>query len=211
MLFRSVYNEGGLVNIENGKFEANKATDGGAAENSGTMNVVDTAFDKNTSSQNGGAITNSGEINISNNSSFTSNTSQNNGGALHNTGNATITDSSFSSNTAQNGNGGAIYNSGTLNINATENHTTDFSGNTANGQSNDIYNDGGTINFGGKGEINVESGIAGDGSIVKDDSSVLNISGKTMNTQVQQQLITEKSFIPKTMQMIASLAERRQL
>ena len=174
----AVYNEGGLVNIENGKFEANKATDGGAAGNSGTMNVIDTAFDKNTSSQNGGAITNSGEINISNNSSFTSNTSQNNGGALHNTGNATITDSSFSSNTAQNGNGGAIYNSGTLNINATENHTTDFSGNTANGQSNDIYNDGGTINFGGKGEINVESGIAGDGSIVKDDSSVLNISGK---------------------------------
>ena len=95
------------------------------------------------------------------------------GGAITNNGTLSLSDSVFSNNTADKL-GGAIFNDkkGSL-ILAGENT---FSGNTANGVGNDIHNDG---KLSIAGDITLDGGIKGTGSIVFDAGSSLTA---TLNT-----------------------------
>ena len=49
------------------------------------------------------------------------------------------------------------------------------------GELNDIYNDNGTVEFGGSGTNSIESGIAGSGDIIKTGSGIFNIGGDNKN------------------------------
>ena len=152
----------GTINIGNNVlFSNNKAqTDcGGAITNVGTITIGDNAtFEQNSSVGDGGAIYNSkrGNITIGKNVTFSNNTEQLNGGAIHNEGILTLIDGGTFINNSANGTGGAIYlyndniteipNSRTVNLIAKTNNI-EFTGNTANGVSNAIHSNGGTINL----------------------------------------------------------------
>ena len=79
--------------------------------------------------------------NVIHNSSFVGNIAYNNGGAIHNESRLVISgNTEFSGNTAKGSCGGAIYQLGnSLELNAAENETISFVGNTAAGKANDIY------------------------------------------------------------------------
>ena len=130
----------------------------------------------------GGALYNSGNLTISNESSFTDNsaiaqgTSNNltltaQGGALYNSGTANISGTTFSNNsvTATGGTaqGGAIYNAANAVINISN---STFTGNTANGSANDIYfAQNSTMNVQQGGDVTINSGLA------SDDNTAINI------------------------------------
>lgn len=176
-----------IMNITSGTFVKNHDVSGGGAiyNNGGTVIINSSTFgsanvnDANYS-PNGGAIFNKGSSTISN-STFSNNSATTNGGAIYNASGytATIADSIFNTNTATTS-GGAIYNAGTLNIQATNNNTTSFTGNTANGNSNALYLAGGTVNLnaGTNGTITFNDAIA---SSV--NTNVININqGGTLNS-----------------------------
>ncbi len=118
-----------------------------------------------------------------------------NGAVVNNVGGAvTVTDSTISNN-ATDGKGGAIYSKGgTVTLNAStknvvfkENYhqlapqpvNPDEAGNTkaAAGVKNDIYLEQATLNVNGSNNTVIESGIAGDGTIVKNDAGTLKLAG----------------------------------
>lgn len=167
---------------------------GGAAYNTGTLSFNNTIINDNyvEGSSNsfvfGGAVYNSNTLNITNSTlkgnhvdaMFTGA-----GGAIFNAdgANATIKNSiledNYISQEAQVGHGGAVYNAGTLNLEGTS-----FRNNTnRTGELNDIYNssENSTINFNSSGTNNILSGIAGIGTINKNDSGILNLGGKNNN------------------------------
>ena len=132
----------------------------------GSLSIDNAIFDGNEAAKEGGAIASiyNGAITISN-SSFTNNKAGTNGGAIY-VGKADNY-AGFDGTLTESSNGGILNLSGT-NI---------FSGNTANGQSNDIYNTG-TINV--SGNLTLDGGIAGTGIVNFLDKSVLTINlGKT--------------------------------
>jgi predicted outer membrane repeat protein len=110
---------------------------------------------------------------------FKNNTVSNNGGAIYNAGGLVVINegASFTNNSAGE-NGGAIYNADILNLTAHSENSISFSGNTANGVANDIYNTG-TINIDGAGDVNIDSGVAGSGKINKSGFGTLNINGNS--------------------------------
>ena len=139
-------------------------------------------FNGNKSKSDGGAIAyEKGNI-TSNiiNSTFTNNTA-NNGGAIYNgIKNLEISNTIFDGNkTNDGGKGGAIFNGveGTINFQTETDKDINFVENVANGQGNDIFNEG-TINIKGNGKINVTGGIAGiSGAIISNNGSILNLGG----------------------------------
>jgi fibronectin-binding autotransporter adhesin len=92
-----------------------KATDGGAIDNFGTLNIQDATLSNN-SATNGGAIDNESGATLAISNSTLSNNSATSGGAIYNTGTgvANVTDSTVALNNATSG--GGIYNAGTLMI-----------------------------------------------------------------------------------------------
>ena len=138
-----------------------------------TINIGENAVFSNNI---GTAIRNNGSLTFGANATFSDNesTSTNEAGALRNTGTATFDGASFVHNKT-NSQGGAIYNkSGAmLNLNANSGDVV-FSGNTANGLANDIYNAGTVaLNAASGKTISLAGGIDG-------DAGTLNITGTGM-------------------------------
>lgn len=101
------------------------------------------------------------------------NTAEGNGGAIavHN-GGLNITGSTFTGNSSGSL-GGAIFAATTVNISGST-----FSGNKDSNGANDIYvAQGGTVNFTGAESTTISSGLAGVGTVNKDSSAALNLSG----------------------------------
>ena len=157
---KSIYTENGLEGIRVGTFEGNpqqldinnvssfKGFNSAVINNGGNVIVNGTTFDSNLSTTNGGAIqNNSGNVEINGGSSFVNNSATVNGGAIYNGANGTLT--------LKTDTGKDIL----------------FSGNTAT-NGNDIYNDGGTINMQGSGNVEIDS-IAGTGNIVSSSGLIL--------------------------------------
>lgn len=98
----------GTVNISDGIFKGNSATDGGVIGSfgKGALNITGGKFEDNTATDTGGAIRTKVKSNIEG-ATFRNNSAKK-GGAIYSQGVATVTDSTFSSNEAKN-QGGAIY------------------------------------------------------------------------------------------------------
>lgn len=190
----------GTITINNALFKDNytKSEDnslsflyGGAIDNAGNMTINNSILSGNysngTTDQSialGGAIHNSKTLTI-NNSVIRGNTIHSDyyadGGAIYNAENAeaTVRNSLIESNTVsskvQYSAGGAIYNAGRFIIEGVtlrDNHDKD-------GELNDIFNAStGTLVFSSGAVTNIESGIRGEGNIIKQDSGILNLGGK---------------------------------
>ena len=188
-----IYNSGTLT-LDNNLFKQNSSTGnaeafGGALynETGGNVTINNTVWEDNTVSgaqSGGGAIYNLGTMTLdggtfSGNSGIGSENSY--GGVLYNgtSGHITIKNAILASNriSAPTGEGGAVYNAGRLIF---ENSTLRDNTGKA-GELNDIYNDNGTVEFGGSGTNSIESGIAGNGDIIKTGSGIFNIGGDNKN------------------------------
>ena len=138
---------GGTIEISNSLFEGNKSTDSNGIifnETGGNITISESIFKNNSVSDghSGGAILNVGSLTITN--SFFEGNSADYGGAIDSfLGTIEITNASFVNNSAA-GKGGAIYNeAGTINFTADENGGVLFKDNTADsGTGNGIYNAG---------------------------------------------------------------------
>ena len=139
--------------------------------------VVETADDSESSVKDGsGSVVhlNNKDANVTiTNSIIKNNTAKGNGGAIaaHN-GGLNITGSTFTGNSSGSL-GGAIFAATTVNISGST-----FSGNKDSNGANDIYvAQGGTVNFTGAESTTISSGLAGVGTVNKDSSAALNLSG----------------------------------
>ena len=120
-----------------------------------------------------GAIYNDGNLIIGKNALFSSNFSEDYGGAIDNkTGTITFRDGVKFLNNSTDGTGGAINNSNILNLIANTNNV-EFTGNTTNGISNAIHDNGGTINLWASENADI---IFNDRITSEDEASVLNIN-----------------------------------
>ncbi|MCL2798956.1 MAG: OmpA family protein [Endomicrobia bacterium] len=170
-------------------FSANKAnTSGGAIFNTTSSSISFTGsaatFNGNIAQQLGGAIYNfnSGNINFTGvTAAFAGNTADT-GGAIYNGANSSVImegEGTFTGNKAVNGNGGAIYNAGLLELSAASGKSILFTGNSAGGQGNDIYNTvQGTIMITGSGTVTINDGISGLGLIEK-SAGIFNVNGNS--------------------------------
>ncbi len=118
---------------------------------------------------------------ILDNVNITSSTSNSNGGAIHNTTSESllINGGTITENLSKGGVGGAIYTEDDMTI-----IDTDFSANTDKNGKNDIYIEGEdtVLNIITQNkDVNISSGIAGDGTVNKIGSENLNLSGKNDN------------------------------
>ena len=134
----NVNNVGNSTDENSKGFNGFSSNAGGAIYNyRGTTSITDSTFTGNEANYGGAIYNDSGTATITG-STFTGNSATQHGGAISNSDTATITDSTFTGNEAKYG--GAIYNySRTANIIANESDTT-FTGNTAGGVSNALYN-----------------------------------------------------------------------
>lgn len=185
----AIYNRGGTLTVTNGTFQNNNTTegDGGAIINAlkGTIDNITGVFTNNTASNRGGAIYNSNGSTIDNiTATFEGNTADK-GGAISNAGTVNIADSTFKNNISTNKDegvlgGGAIHNMAGAIINFSGSNV--FEGNKANGQLNDIYNNG-TINVKENSHLTLDGGIsehaAEDGKIVFEDKTTLTVNSGT--------------------------------
>ena len=184
-------NSGQTLNVNNVGSEGSDGfngfvySQGGAIDNRGTATITGSTFTGNTSGRNGGAIGNIAIATITD-STFTGNLAAY-GGAIFNSDNTattTISDSTFTGNSA--GYGGAIFNNlGTVNIIANESDTT-FTGNTANGVSNALYNLNydvdavANINAAGEHRVVFNDGIDGEGFSIAENIININNTGVKM-------------------------------
>lgn len=165
---------GGDINIRNNAvFNANSANYGGAIDNEtgSRITIWDNAVFSSNSANYGGGIYNWGEIETIREAVFSSNSAIY-GGAIYANDDSTTTilhGAKFINNSATS-KGGAIYNAGELNLLAYEGNI-EFSGNTANGISNAIHDNGGIIDLGtGIGDI-----IFNDRITSENNTSIINI------------------------------------
>ena len=165
---------------------------GGAIYNIGTLTINGGTINNNYGEGGSGTLVRGGAI--YNNNSLTINDTiiRNNhvdsdlggeGGAIFNdtNGDLTITNSIVENNNVNNapfGEGGAIFNYNIMKIsNSTFRNNYD-----RNGELNDLYNNStGIIEFNSDGITNILSGIAGTGTIDKNDSGILNLGGINKN------------------------------
>ena len=159
----AISNNRGELSVSNTTFDGNTAKDGGAVYNGngGNISEISGIFTNNTASNRGGALYNSGTGTVSNiKGTFRANRADK-GGAIANagtsaTGKITITDSTFIGNEAVTA-GGAIHNMKEGELSFSGDNV--FSENTANGQLNDIYNNGSiTVEEGG--HLTLDGGIS---------------------------------------------------
>jgi len=126
----------------NNSWTNSSSTNGGVANNSGELTVLNSVFSANSASGNGGVIYNNSNATVTG-SFFVSNTADK-GGAIYNNGTTTITGGKFNSNTATTS-GGAIYNNTAKTLSLTN---TNFTSNSSvNGGA--VYNLGTTTISGG--------------------------------------------------------------
>jgi predicted outer membrane repeat protein len=184
---RTIFNEnsaktkGGAISSVNGKFNigeyssfnGNSADIGGAIANTGELTIKNNAtFNQNYAGNDGGAIFNNlGSIVIGDNAQFKYNSARK-GGAVYNAGVLEIQNGAFFTENTVTEVGGAIYNIGILNLIA-DTDNIEFTGNTANGKSSAIYDDGGTINLWASENADV---VFNDRIESTDNSSELNIN-----------------------------------
>ena len=146
-----------------------------------TLNVEGTMSISNFQSESDGGFlyNDGGTINIENNVTLSLNSATNGGAIYNNNGTVNIQDGvTISSN-----DGGAIYNDhGTINIIAKPNNVV-FTGNTANGTSNAIHDNGGTINLWANYSAYKDISIIFNDRITSEDSSsVMNINSPDIST-----------------------------
>lgn len=123
----AIYNDGGMLTVDNSVFRSNTAEISGGAidNNSGTLTLNESHFDSNTAAGAGGGLRNYGPLTVTS-SSFSGNAAGSRGGGLSNeNGPTVISGTVFSENTAET-EGGGIYNEVNLSI-----VTSSFTGNTA--------------------------------------------------------------------------------
>jgi len=136
-----IYNDGGMLTIENSTFSGNSAGIGGGIFNGGTLTVINSIVSGNSAtSDSGGGIHNNGALTVQN-STLSNNSAEYCGGSLTNGGVLTVISSTISGNSTDLGNGGGICNGRVLTI---QNST--LFGNSA-------YYGGGGIDSGGIGAI----------------------------------------------------------
>lgn len=212
-------NEGTTTTIKNSKFNNNSAVNGmgGALANSsnaengstegfsGKMSLTDTAFSGNTA-RNGGALWNGAQWTVDitggsfdNNSAVTpaDSTLSAQGGAISNSGALNISGVTFSNNKTD-GLGGAIYNTktggGAGSITFTGTNT--FSGNTAAGKPNDIYNAGTITVAGGTTTLNSGLVLAENGTVTVTTGGTLDMaSGSTLDMGNGTLTINDGTFV----------------
>lgn len=137
----SLVNAMSVVNVENVRFENNKAKDygdygyGGAVYNTGFMTIADSVFRNNYAKTLGGAIYNTREL-TSVSGSFISNTAGEFGGAIYNAETIQSLNADFEKNSAISS-GGAIYNTEII-----SSVIGDFTGNYSGQRGGAIYNEG---------------------------------------------------------------------
>lgn len=165
---------GGDIDIgNNAVFSSNSSSLGGGAidNENGRITIWDNAVFSSNSANYGGGIYNCGEVETIREAVFSSN-SATYGGAIYASDNSTTTilhGAKFINNSATS-KGGAIYNAGELNLLAYEGNI-EFSGNTANGISNAIHDNGGIIDLAtGIGDI-----IFNDRITSENNTSIINI------------------------------------
>ena len=194
----AIYNVASVGNI-NGEFTGNIATDdGGAIYNNDTITTIESAVFSGNSGESGGAIYNNGTIDsiigTFDNNDSTATLSFYGGGAIYNAGVIKALTGDFIGNTTT-GSGGAIYNNGTINILSTADRGVEFSNNTANGDSNSIYNYyNKTLNFNADSANNI---VVNDG-IINQSGAIINInmtgtgdSGNTIATNAPTNGVVE--------------------
>ena len=184
----AIRNKGHFGGITDVLFNANTSGAGGAINNQAVIeNITGTTFSSNSvlvgeDAQQGGAILNSGTIGLVATSEFSGNQAGTNGGAIANVAvdaddapSVTLQNVRFLSNVAGE-HGGAIYNgdAGTVTLQGDN----VFSGNTAGGARNDIYNDGQIVIA--DGVTRIGSGIDGNGTLVVNSAGTLNIGATTV-------------------------------
>ena len=188
----SADNTGASVDITDSTFTGNKALgtttstfkNGTITLTGGNGGALDNHFYKSDAKSDAAYVANS---------TFKENEAKN-GGAIYNNGTADskgnvaslyLADSNFADNVASDF-GGAIYNGGTLALAGTNT----FTGNTAGGSANDIYNNG-TLNI-VSGETTIDGGITGAGALTIANGATLNIGRATIS---QQTIILEGTLI----------------
>jgi len=139
----AIQNQSAILNIDNVTFRGNysETAGGGAINNDGTLWNIDPGT--------GDYVATSVTSTIQN-STFENNHAYQDGGAIYNNGGIlNIIDSTFTGNHVDTGQGGAIYNTGNgvLNIQATANGITSFTGNTDGYGSNAIHMANGILNL----------------------------------------------------------------
>lgn len=125
-----IIKQGVTVNIKNLTLKNGKASDGGAINNKGTLNITNCDLTANTATSTtlgGGAIYNTGTLTITG-STLSQNRAYGGGGAIYNAGTLTVTSSTMNQNTGDI-NGGAVFNTGSKAILYVKNST--FTGNFA--------------------------------------------------------------------------------
>ena len=164
---------GGTLTVTNSTISGNGAcceqSYGGGIFNGGTLTVIDSTINSNGASSGGGGIASGGQLTVMNstisgNSSFVLPGGFGGGMTLFSGTAATVTDSTISDNGAITG--GGIVNTGNLTIS-----NTTFSGNLADDDGGDIYNDAGTVQIG---DTVLNAGMSG-GTIFKNSGMVTSL------------------------------------
>lgn len=106
----SITSTGSDVTIENSIIEGNRANNGGAIANSGTLNIINSTITNNNAVNGGGIIVIDGEVNVTN-STITGNNAEIGGGFFNSVADLKISSSTITGNTAVT-NGGGIRNIG---------------------------------------------------------------------------------------------------
>ena len=176
---------------------------GGSIYNTGNMNIDNSLINsnhvdgENSFAAAAGAIYNNSNLTITNSIIKDNYATSNNaatGGAIFNDTNGTLTieNSTLENNYLQSpdARGGAIGNRGTLII-----LSSTFKNNRENENTNDIYNENGTIRFQGEGTTEILGGIKGNGEIYKEDSGVLNLGGKAKINGKIYDVVSRNSYI----------------
>lgn len=176
----AIINKGGTVNLNNSVFSDNHSTKGSyndVSHKDSDGNVI--AGNEYEKDGNGGAIQNLNRVKD----------------GVTTSGVLNVTNTSFTNNTATD-DGGAIYNAedAITNITATGSNTVEFTGNTAGGVDNDIYN-AGILNLvtSADGKIIFNGGISGNNGIMNIGTDSVNLGSVVMNNTIANQTVNLNS------------------
>jgi CSLREA domain-containing protein len=166
----ALYNNGGVLRVNNSLFEGNSAVASGGAMSlvgaEGLVEITATRFINNTASMNGGAIATANSTVTITNSTFTGNQSDpddrafGNGGAISNDGRMTISNSTINNNTAYGDFSGDAIGGGIFNMSILKVVNSTISGNTTVHQEN----------------IAAGGGIGNDDVLANADTELINVT-----------------------------------
>ena len=178
----AIFNNRNITAVSSDFTENESLTSGGAVYNNSNFNGSDVSFTSNTAATSGGAIYSAAasSVNLSGNSLFEGNAAGVSGGAIYGESNTAIRgNTKFINNTAA-VEGGAIYNKGVLSLDSGSGDI-EFTGNTAGGISNDIYNASESIVYvnGDSNKVIFNGGISGEqnSTFYKSGTGIMEING----------------------------------